>query len=425
LQKPHRRIAARASIQGVGLGVGAVLIACTALPASAQRVTNGPNAAPARDISITPTVRLTYDSNVLGSRNLPLTNVRSADDVRVSPELNVAITTPVGAQSAYLSGTIGYDFYRRNTQLDRERIDLDGGLNLRTPSGRCTGGVGAAYSRGQSNIGDLIILPDESGFIDAVNVQQEVVLRANIACGAAYGLAPGIGYSRQTVTNSNFRDDQNISADTYTASLAWRGARAGTITLAGSYRDGRYPNRVLLNGDEDGIEVYSGTVTYDRDIGTRYGGTISAGYTKVKPRAPGVADFNGLTYAAAIRALLTDRLSTNLSVSRDAQQSNLLALSYSINTTYAFTGVYQFSERLSAPFGVSYQRRRFETGPDIPGAILAGRSDNLYSANVGLNFRPRPRLNLGISGMYTRRESNTALLDYNSKQVSVFAGITL
>lgn len=387
-------------------------------------------AAAQRSISATVNTRLTYDSNVLGGRGvLRDPNVESADDWLLSPSLGVNVTQGLGRQSLTLTGSLGYDFYRRNSELNRENINLNGLGNLQGPAG-CAGTLGLGYARRQSDPGDLILAPDGTPLVNVVNVQETRRYSAKVSCGREIGLRPGAGWVRSETRNSGIRRAQNVSSDTYTASLAYTRPSFGNLSLDGSYRDGRYPNREELVGAilNDGIEVYTAGLSYSREIGSRLGGSVSFGYSHVKPKSPLVPKFDGLSYSAAIRFQPSERLNTSLSASRSAEQSNLLAVSYTITTAFSFDGTYALSPRLSSSFGAGFSRRDFESTPLLPGALLGG-ADDTYDAHLGLRFKPRNRLSMGIEGAYRKRKSNGSsavqLLDYESKRVSLSVGFEL
>jgi len=399
-------------------GLGALIL-------SAGGVADARAAAPERSISITPSVRLTYDSNVLGGRGVVRSNVSGDDDVRLSPSMGADILYPLGRQSAFLAGSIGYDFYRRHSELNRERINLDGGLHLQGPLG-CAGTLAAGYSRRQSDIGDLILAPDGTTLVNIVNVQENRRYSAKMSCGAAIGIRPGVGYTRSETRNSGSRSAQDIVSDTFTASLGYTRPSFGLLSIYGSYRNGRYPNRQEIPGVlfNDGIEVYSAGASYDRDIGSRLGGAVSVGYTQVEPKSSLVPKFHGLSYSAALRFQPSSRLNTNLSASRSAEQSNVLAVSYTISTAYAFSGSYSLSQRMSAPFSLGYSTRRFRATSFLPGALVRG-TDKTYDASLGLRFKPRPKLNMGVDATYRKRTSDVGLLGYSSKQISAIMGLEL
>lgn len=378
-----------------------------------------------RGISISPTVRLTYDSNVLrGRETIGSGDVSGSDDVRLSPSLAVGLLYPFGRQSAFLTGSIGYDFYRKNHQLNRERISLDGGVNVKGPAS-CASVLGIGYSRRQSDLEDLILAADGATLINVVNAQETRRYSGNISCGPAIGLRPGLGYVRSETRNSGARIFQDIISDTYTGSLGYARPSFGQLSLYASYRNGRYPNRSLQPGVVtaiDGIKVYSGGLSYDREIGSRLGGSVSIGYTEVHPDGPQVAKFHGLSYSAAIRYQPMDRLSTSLSASRSAEQSNLQTIGYSISTAYSLSGTYRINERISAPFGVRYSTRSFRGSEILPGALVRDR-DHTFNSNLGLRFQARQRLSLGLDAAYSKRTSGSQLLGYDNKQLSATVGL--
>jgi hypothetical protein len=95
-------------------------------PAFAQADQSGPR----MDVRISATD--TYDHNVLRLDKATATPTGFArSDYRFTPSIDIDIVQPVGLQSVFLSGNAGYDFYKRNSRLERERINLVGGADLR------------------------------------------------------------------------------------------------------------------------------------------------------------------------------------------------------------------------------------------------------------------------------------------------------
>ena len=112
--------------------------------------------APTRQFSISPQLREEYDDNVLRlPDNATIPTGFRRTDYRVSPRVQINIRRPIGRQSVFLRGIVGYDFYRYNKQLERERIELTGGGSLST--GSCTANGEISYSRRQSDLADITL----------------------------------------------------------------------------------------------------------------------------------------------------------------------------------------------------------------------------------------------------------------------------
>ena len=110
---------------------------------------------PERRLDIGISVLNSYESNILRLRKgVPAPPGQSRDDIRATPAITVDILQPLGRQSVFLSGSAGYDFYRENDQLERERIDLTGGTNL--AFGPCSSQLALSYGRQQSDLADIL-----------------------------------------------------------------------------------------------------------------------------------------------------------------------------------------------------------------------------------------------------------------------------
>ena len=115
----------------------------SAMPALAQSDT-----APVSDVKFDVTAE--FNSNVARSdaaraaaRDL------SRSDQRITPGLSVDLARNLGQTRLWLNGSAGYDFYRRNSQLNRERIGLESGI--KQPVGPCR----AARLRGSRHVAGL------------------------------------------------------------------------------------------------------------------------------------------------------------------------------------------------------------------------------------------------------------------------------
>src|SRR5687767_5902123 len=68
-----------------------------------------------------------YDDNLLRTNRLR-GGFDDAEDTRITPTLSVDLDRRLGGRHRlFLKGDAGYDFYRRNEQLNAERIALEGG----------------------------------------------------------------------------------------------------------------------------------------------------------------------------------------------------------------------------------------------------------------------------------------------------------
>jgi hypothetical protein len=389
---------------GIGLALLGVAEAASAQSGNAERRVN-----------VSLGTRLVYDTNALRAAGTTTGGTpRSGEDFIISPTATVDILLPVSRQSVYLSGSIGYDFYADNSQLDQESISLAGGANLAVGRG-CTGNVGVDYTRGQNDLVNFI-----DGF-DPTNVNQTVGYQARINCGEGLGLASGIGYRHIESTNSSGpREQSDYNSDTIDVSIGYSRPTLGTLSLYGSYTDTTYPKRLFggLTGLEDGVEVFGIGLRAERRIGALLGGGISVGLTKVRPKLPGVPGFTGPSYSVDLTITPGDRLRFNLLLARSVDQSNLLDISYSITDSLRLDAEYALSQSLSLTAGGAYVDRRLRQSPAVISPITASDEQN-YRFFAGFRYAVRAPWTLSGEVSYNKRSSDNALFGYDSTRAMI------
>lgn len=377
-----------------------------------------------RSLSIRPSVQLAYDSNVFKvGRQTAIPSGPRTSDYTVSPGLNVDISLPLGRQRVFLAGYAGYDFYMKNSRLDRERIGLDGGADLRL-LGSCATTLTGSYARAQGDLANglsLFALP---------NTEQRVTVGADATCGGPVGLQPGAGYSRSTVRNSNRSFlSTNSSSDTYQASLAYVRPTFGSLAVFGTYTNARYDDRVPLIpgvpvGFREGIESYSVGLRFSRQIGARLTGSISGGYNWVDPKLGGQT-FRGANYAASIDYRASERLALGFTAARSADLPNLINVLYAISDSFSLTGSYRLNPRISLNFGGSYQNRKLRSSEVFVGNPFTATRDELLQLNAGAGYDLGQKLRLNLGFTRQQRRSDNEFFRYNANQVAISASYEL
>ena len=228
-------------------------------------------------------------------------------------------------------------------------------------------------------------------------------------------------YSRAT-NSSIIRKANEYVSDNYTASLGYSRPNLGTISLYASYNDARYPRRrfFMPGFPADGTQVYSGGLSYERAIGTRLTGSVSVGYTTVNPRLPGVKDFKGANWDAALAYDSRNRIRANLSFSRSVEQSNLLGDSYGVRTGLNLTGEYAFSDRIRLTAGGAYVGRRAEQSPlyQLTNFKSPDRTVSVYSKLAVGNVGP---VAIVFEAAREHRKSVVPVYNYGSTRFGVSA----
>lgn len=369
-----------------------------------------------RSLSIRPSVQLVYDSNVYKvGRQSNLAAGPQTDDVSISPGLNVDISLPLGRQRVFLAGYAGYDFFMKNSRLDRERIGLDGGADLRL-IGSCSTTVNIGYARAQGDLANGLSL------FAAPNTEERVSYGANASCGSAIGLQPGIGYSHQKIRNSNRSFfTTNSTSDNYQASLAYVRPSFGSLSIFGTYGEARYDDRVPLipgvpTGFREGIDSYSVGLRYEREIGARLRGSISGGYNWVNPKI-GNQTFRGANYSLALDYRASERLTASVTAARSADLPNLINVLYAITDAFTLNGNYRLNPRISLNFGGTYQNRKLRASEVLVGTPFIATRDELLQLNFGAGYDLGQKLRLNLGFTRQQRRSDNEFFRYNANQV--------
>lgn len=388
----------------------------------------GPQGNAVRRIGLTAVAQVRHDSNVAhASAARAAARGISQSDQRFSPNMKVDIGLPFGAQNFSLSGGIGYDFYRRNTRLNRERIQLNSALAMHFA--RCNPSLNSMVNRRQSDLAD-------SGATAGVgvgtvrNTEMQWSVGGTLSCGKSFGLRPTVGYTYQKENNSALQrkiTDKNIS--TYMVGMGYVHPSIGDIQLFAQQRDTRYDNQILANGEENGTRQRSYGVSFSRNIGSRFQGAVSVSLSDVKSRQAGVAGFNGLNWSADLTAKATPRLQVHAVVDRSISSALAIASNYNVSTNYALDATYAVSPLISVQAGYSTTKRDFQGSfgvfsPGVTGQnLLSTDRKNILFGSINYNFSPK--LKFILDGGHETRNANGSFYDYKNNRVALRAELSL
>lgn len=372
-----------------------------------------------RQIKVTATTRLQYDDNVV-LNNPNLVAGQPKGDFSAAPALDVNLYLPRATGDLYLRGNVGYNFYRRYTRLNRESIDLIGGADQRLAS--CIGHAEVAYNRRLTDLSNLLA-QDAAASVN--NTEERRTYTADIGCGGQIGIRPSIGFTRSEVRNSTaLRKFADSNANTITAQLGLASPAIGTVSIFGRYSDASYINRETPTGvGQDGLESYAGGVQLERNVGTRLNFRGSVNYTKVNPKLAGTPGFSGMGFDLST-TYNGDLFNLVVGASRNAVPSQLLFVSYNLETTVRATLSRQLSERTQLQVGASYLRREFASSPLFPSAPANGKDENA-TLNAGIRFEASRRLRFSLDGTYMKRTSNIQLFGFDAKRISLTTSLSL
>ena len=387
-----------------------------------------------RHINIRAAGDVSYDSNVFGLSDALIEQRglrgRSKDDFSFSPSLLLDIYVPFGRKSVYARGAIGYDFYARNTHLDRERINLGLGGKLQVTSG-CSTGIDLDYSRARSDAGDIFV--ETEGLISRANTREFRSIGGQAQCGGAIGISPAVSYRHSETRNTNdFFKLNDSNQDSVEGSIGYQRPSLGRIAIYGSYSTGEYLNRNLLGLPDvipgiphDGVKSYSAGARFERSIGSRISGSASFGYSWVDPKAVLSQKFRGTTYSLNLNVIPTTRMSVDLLVSRSTNLSNSVLATFAVTELYSLNGTYKLNDRLHLNFGTSLRNQNFhQTAATIDNTTFLKKSK--FTRHYGgfvYNLNRRIRLNGIVS--YQRRSADNPLFRYDNTTASLGVSLAL
>jgi hypothetical protein len=382
-----------------------------------------PPAVDVRHITINPQVTTTYDTNVAGT-NAAGAAARgiSPEDVYVTPSVAIDALAPVARETVFLTGSVGYDFYDRNTVLNRERINLAGGVAAQLA--RCQPRLRGSYSISQSRLAELLPAPGQTSS-SPQNAETSASVGIDLACPRPQGFSPNLSVTHAVFENSSkiYKPTDN-SSNSVQGGISYARPGFGAIQAFGSYTSVAYDNPFLvpfgpflleLNND---YKLYSGGVRYDRPVGGRLNGTISVSYTSLDPQLSLTRGFNGVTYTGELAYRVSSRFHLHALVTRAMLPTNQVGAAYMIEDTRQLDASYNIGARLKLSVGGFDQPQSYRGGiaSEAPQLLTNGRVDRVFgSLNMALNRR----LNVSLDVADEHRDSNVALYSYTSQRVSL------
>jgi Putative beta-barrel porin 2 len=358
------------SARWVQLGVGAALLA----PAA---VSDRCEAAPS--VTVAPQATVTYDSNwARSSEELAELRGLKLADVRYAPELDVDTEMPVGRHVLFAHAEAGYDFFQRNTQLNRERLLGRGGA--RVAFSRCTSTLTGSFSRGQSSLADFV----DVRVIKNVETVRSVGFEGR--CGGPVGFVPLLSMNYASADNSaeilQLSDNDRFNVK---GGIAYTRGSFGELSLIGEYTKVRYPHRLdLPDGLSDSYRSVSLGARYERKIGSQISGSVSLFRTTVRP-AGGSGRFSGLTAKANLNWTPTPFIKTQLNLAREVQPASLAEADYILVNSLGLNAEYARGPRVSFTAGGGFDKRNLKGERDT--AFFQIQSDRRRYAYLGATYR--------------------------------------
>ena len=357
------------------------------------------------------------DSNVTGFSKAQAELVDlTPEDTTFTPHVSLDIASGVGRHAAFLKGTVGYSFFEKNDQLNRENIDLTGGLKSRI--GACQPTLTGAYSRGRSQIDDPSLFRTVENILEVKRASLDVVCQREAGFGVTFGTSKEWGSNDFAALVES--DYETASAS---AGLGYSRPSFGSFTVFGNYQTISYPNRILTSG----YDLYAVGVTYDRRLGARLQGTATVAYTKVEQSeafmsTAGSSSSESTAYDANISYRVSNRLRLTGAMERSVTPSVGVGRNYDRVTSYHLDGDYDLSPRINISLGAGEADR--ESGGVIPALGVALLNSKTKSAYLTVRYRQSDRLFFTAKVARDERVTNTPIYDYESVRFGVSADAT-
>ena len=384
------------------------------------------NAIDGRGYSIEAALDSLYDTNILRNSSVFNFGGRSRADFVFTPSATLRAGLPFGRQQLFGTFSVGRDYYARNTDYDRTRINVGGGANLHVGV-HCEGSLYGQYAEQQGTQLDLIQ--------SVPNKQQDTLYQANAGCGRERGFGFGGGYTRIETRNAAAIFSQfGSNTSVYSGNLRYNSGVRGTITLTGSYSNISYPNRIagLVGvgnglGNGDGVRVYSGQIAYRRNFGPRITTNVGVSYIKADPKLPTFdilgqrtnPGYSGPGFDVSVGYHPGTRLSGTLTASRNVTATANVGALYTGDSGYALDLSYALSPRISTGVGGSLSTRDYRGSFASPVNPVPLLNDTLHRVYAQVSYAPVKRYSISLTVAQQGRQSNPNIYNYDSTSGTV------
>ncbi|RVU04686.1 hypothetical protein EOE18_11055 [Novosphingobium umbonatum] len=331
-------------------------------------------------------------------------------DEKALPSADITFQRMLGRNKVGLTGSTGYQLYRRNTRLNREKIDLDAYGDIAVSS--CALHLGANYTRGQSDLANLALEQNAN----VTNTQTTTGTSGNLFCGDEIGLRPNINASYQTTTNSQAqRKSMDRVELNYGGGIQYAHPSLGTLDTFISRRETRFSTIFLSDGRKAGFNIMSYGGKFTRDIGSRMRGSVELRYVQMSTLQPGLSTFSGLNWSVDLTADLLSRVQSKLGASRQVVTNAIAEAAYHVDRAYSASHDFAVNDRLHLTLAGSYMQQKYY-GANLASSVSL-RHSKRYDGSLALVYTPSERLQFNLTTGYTKRNANGTFYDYDSFSV--------
>lgn len=398
-------------------GGSAFAQATVGVPAATSR--GGSGATERNDLTFTLTAR--YDDNVPRSNDLRANSsnlVRS--DVRISPAIELNASRNIGRHQIGIRSYLGYDFYARNTVLNRERLSVEPFAFFDLPV--CDLAVEGLASRGQSDLGQLVFVGIDPN-LGVKNTETRKRINGRLICGDNYGLRPSLEVERASGDNSNpLRRIADYRVTRIQPGVGYASPGLGEVSAYAVRQDTDLPNQLLPNGQQAGYTLRGFGASYRRNIGTRLNFNGSISHVRVTPY-DGQGSRSGLNGNVALTLLASERLQFVAFANRSFTSSLTSNATYELAQGYGLTANYAVNDRLRLRLGGQVSPRNFYYAVTPTGPFIGTQTqyDIFGGASYTLNRRMRLNLDAGVQ----KRDADLDFFDYRSVYAAIGIAFSL
>jgi hypothetical protein len=396
----------------------AVLVVSAAWPISAFGQAGAPAmpAAPAageggaRRFDVSAVGRAEYDTNVArGSSALASVRGVRKDDIKYTPSVTVDLGSPLGRQYVFLTGSVGYEFYQYNQQLERERISATGGTSGQF--GRCGGALVGSYTRGTTDFEDLTLEAQRT-------IEESRTGALNLSCRLGSNIGHTIAYQRSELRRSGgtaFRPD--ATSDSVSTALSYGNPVIGSIAVTAAYATTDYEDGAVPFPASPGFEVYSVGMQYSRPIGARLTGSLAGAYYKLKADDPTAPNSDGWSANVGLQYRASARLEANALYDRAISASRRVGANSTLAQRAQLAVRYRIGTRITTSLSGTWRRRTYDA-PPVGSALLTSREES-QTVRGSISTDIGRRLTLLLDAAHEEVDTDVDVLDYTAEKVGV------
>jgi hypothetical protein len=378
-----------------------------------------PSAANAQEASIqesgpllSAALRVTHHSNVVhGNSVTAAARGLTPEDVVIQPKLSVNLDRALGRERVFLHADVGYDFYTRNSILNRENIATSGGVS--SDLHICAVTTDGGYARHQSDLAEV-------GLVQAVNVETLLNARMSASCLPASVLSPFFSFqwsqTRNTAISRKPSDSDNIGAQ---GGVRYRMGSFGSVGGNVGWQHVTFPDVLpaLAGTTQGGYNLYDAELTAKRELGTRLSFDVGIGYNKVVSDSVGIPDFGGATYKFEGTYEPSSRLHFVASYDHSVKPERRFGAGYSLTSLVSVGASYKIGPRGSFSLQAS-QRKRDPRGTSTVGAAAERERTDIVSAT--LRYDLATHANVGMDVEREERHAEIATFNYSDTRIGIF-----